>query len=167
DSGVQMCDKVLSRCPDEFDIGLYKGINLYFGSDFKKAEETLVRVKDEIRAYSRMHEAKENEVVPAYAPLEREVRYWTARALVRQKRLDEAEGILLELKTPEIHQPYWIQRGVYLSLAEINYMRNKNDQAESLIRRVLDWQDVRDAHEKAKLLKKEKVAAGPFDIDFR
>lgn len=165
--GIKVCDNILNRCPDGFDIGLYKGINLYFNSDFVKAQEWLNHVDSGIHDYSRLHEAKEGEIVPAYASVDREIQYWTARALILQKRLDDAEKILLGLKTPEIHQPYWIQRGVYLSLAQIAYSRGKKDQADALIQRVLSWQDVKDAHEKAKLLGKKKSAIGTFDLDFR
>lgn len=167
DYGIRMCDNVLNRCPDAYQFGLYKGINLYFSSEFSKAQEWLSHTDAEIQAYSRLHEAKKDEVIPLYLRLDREVRYWIARSLLRKQDLDEAERILLELKTPELHQPFWIQRGVYLSLAEIYYRRRKPDAAEPLIAKILQWEDVKDSHEKAKLLKKKKADIGPFEIDFK
>ena len=165
--GIRTCDLVLKSCPDAFDIGLYKGINLYFNSDFPGAQEWLSRVDSGIREYSRPHQSGKDGIVPVYAPVDREVLYWMARALILQKRMDEAEKILLELRTPEIHQPYWIQRGVCLSLARIAYSRNKKEQANALIRQVLSWQNVKEAHEKAKLLRTKENAIGAFEIDFR
>lgn len=167
DYGVRMCDNILGQCPDAFDIGTYKGIDLYFSSEFGKAQDWLTHLKAEIHAYSHLHGGSEDKVVPVYFRQEREVRYWIARSLLRQKRLDEAEKILLELKTPELHEPFWIQRGVSLSLAEIYYARKKPEQAESIIDRVLEWSDVKDSHEKAKLLKKKKGDVKPFDMDLK
>jgi hypothetical protein len=167
DSGVKMCDNILAQCPDAHDIAIYKGINLYYASQFQKSEEWLNHLKAEIHAYSRMHGGKDDQVAKICLRLERETRYWIARSLIRQKRLDEAQKVLLELKKPELHQPYWIQRGVFLSLAEIAYAHNRPDLGAGYIYRVLNWEDVKDAHEKANLLKKKKGNVGPFDIDFK
>lgn len=167
DYGVRMCDNILSQYPDAFDIGTYKGIELYFSSEFAKAQDWLTHLKAEIHAYSHQHGAALDEIVPVYLRQEREVRYWIARCLLRQKRLDDAEKILLELKTPELHEPFWIQRGVSLSLAEIYYARKKPEQAEPMIDRVLAWPDIKDSHDKARLLKKKKGDVQPFDMDLK
>lgn len=165
--GVKMCDNVLAHDPDGYDIGLFKGINLYFSSDFVKAEEWLKGVDSGILAYSRSHGSKENEVLPVYLRTDREARYWIARSLMAQKKFDEAEQVLLKLKNPELHQPFWIQRGIFLSLAEIDYRNKRDDAAESLIVRVLSWQDVKDSHDKARLLRKKKGNVAPFEVEFK
>jgi hypothetical protein len=100
-------------------------------------------------------------------PLERETRYWIARNLIQQGQIEEAKSILLKLSDPEIHQPYWLMRGVFLSLAQIDYEEGHPEQAEIRIEKVLQWVDVKDSHEKVKLLKKKKNGIGTFDIDFQ
>ena len=161
--GIQMCDNLLVRYPDSYDVRLYKGLNLYYSSDFEEAEVWLKQLQTMILEYSRIHREK---VVPVYMPMEREVRYWIARCLIQQKKYDDAREILEKLNDPPIHQPWWIMRGIRLSLAQMHYIQNEPEQAEQMIDQVLTWSDVKDSHEKAKLLKKKKKDIGKFEIDF-
>jgi hypothetical protein len=98
--------------------------------------------------------------------MEREVRYWIARNLIQQEKLEESSKILLALVKPEIHQPYWLMRGVYLSLAEIDYKNNNVTSAEERLEKVLRWQDVKDSHAKAIRLMRKEGDVGTFDMDF-
>ena len=72
-----------------------------------------------------------------YLPMEREVRYWTARSLIQQKEYNQAREILEELNDPPVHQPWWIMRGIYLSLAQIYFIQNEPEHAEALVKKVL------------------------------
>ena len=161
--GTQMCKNLLVRYPDSYDVRLYKGLNLYYSSDFEEAEVWLRQLQTMILEYSRIHREK---VVPVYMPMEREVRYWIARCLIQQKKYDDAREILETLNDPAIHQPWWIMRGIRLSLAQMHYIQNEPEQAELMMDQVLTWSDVKDSHEKAKLLKKKKKDIGKFEIDF-
>ena len=161
--GTQMCENLLVRYPDSYDVRLYKGLNLYYSSDFEEAEVWLRQLQTMILEYSRIHREK---VVPVHMPMEREVRYWIARSLIQQKKYDDAREILENLNDPAIHQPWWIMRGIRLSLAQMHYIQNEPEQAELMMDQVLTWSDVKDSHEKAKLLKKKKKDIGKFEIDF-
>ena len=167
DYGIQMCEHILTRCPDAFDVVLYKGINLYYASSFEKSQQLFEDLLSEIHAYSGMHGVNDSDVVPVYKPLERESRYWIARSLIQQDKMEEAENILLALKTPELHQPYWIQRGVFLSLADIAFKKGEEEKAKGLIETVLRCQDVKDSHDKAKLLLKKNKKMDLFAVDFK
>lgn len=168
--GVQMCDHMLASYPESYDVGLYKGMNLYFNQAWTESETWLRSVRQGIISYSSMHKngqtCLKNDIVCFYYPLERQIRYWISRSLIQQGRLEEAEQILLDLSEPEIHQPYWIMRGVYLSLAQIDYLRKEPQKAEARISRVLQWKDVRDSHDKAKKLRKKGAGIETFYIDF-
>jgi tetratricopeptide (TPR) repeat protein len=161
--GIQMCENLLVRYPDAYDVRLYKGVNLYYSSDFEEAEIWFRQLRSMLLEYSRIHGEK---VVPVYMPMEREVRYWIARSLIQQKEYDEARQLLEELNDPPIHQPWWILRGVRLSLAQLHYIENEPEEAEALIEQVLDWSDVKDSHEKAELLQKKGRKISKFEIDF-
>lgn len=171
--GVKMCNNVLTLYPENYEVGLYKGVNLYFQRDWQQSRDWLQHVNEQLFAYSRRHvDAESNSaksaesVVTVYGPLDREVRYWICRNLVQQGEYEEAKALLEELADPEIHQPYWLMRGVFLSLAEIEYQLDHPEKAEALIQRVLKWPDVKNSHDKAKTLKKMKKEVGTFDIDF-
>jgi tetratricopeptide (TPR) repeat protein len=169
--GIQMCNNVLTIYPKNYEVGLYKGINIYFQKDWTDAREWMEKLRNEIKAYSKQHEKSDEltdsiYIVPVYRPLEREVRYWIARTLIQQKKYDEARSLLTGLANPEIHQPYWLMRGVFLSLAQIEYKEGHPEDAEPLIRSVLKWPDVKDSHEKAKLLKLKRDKVGTLDLDF-
>lgn len=165
--GNEFCDEMLKVYPDSYDIGLYKGINLYFSGKFEESEKHLQEVRKGIFAYSKMNSKNGNgEVVQVYRPMEREIRYWIARSLIQQKRWDEAQEILMQLANPEIHQPYWLMRGVFLSLAVIDLAHGREEKAQYRIRRVMDWPDAKNSHEKAELLKKKRLGINRFDIDF-
>jgi hypothetical protein len=165
DESNRMCEKILSRYPFSYDAALYKGINLYYLKEWKEAESWLENLRSQIIAYSSKHETS-GQIVPVYKPMEREARYWIARTLIQQQRYSEAKEILLTLANPPVHQPFWLLRAVYLSLAQIDYLNQEQGRAEGYIFRVLEWEDVKDAHEKAKKLKKKKGKVGDFDIDF-
>jgi tetratricopeptide (TPR) repeat protein len=171
--GVKMCDNVLIQYPENYEVGLDKGINLYFLKQWSNSSTWLQHVSEQIQEYSKKHENPDSTVgngagiVPVYVPLERETRYWIARNLIQQGQIEEAKSILLKLSDPEIHQPYWLMRGVFLSLAQIDYEEGHPEQAEIRIEKVLQWVDVKDSHEKVKLLKKKKNGIGTFDIDFQ
>jgi hypothetical protein len=165
--GTRMCDHILSMYPQSFDTSLYKGINLYYSMSFDDSMEWLDKLKKEILAYSSRHLGDKNEVVPVYAPLEREVRYWISRNLIQLQQFELARGLLMELAHPPLHEPYWLIRWVYLSLAEIEYKLDHPQAAEQWLSLVLEWKDVKDSHKKADLLKEKKGEVGTFDIDFR
>ena len=57
-------------------------------------------------------------------------------------------------------------RAAYLSLAQIYYIQDEPDRADALVKKVLDWEDAKDSHEKARLLLKKRDKIGKFDIDF-
>jgi len=122
-------------------------------------------LRSEILAYSSRHEPS-NHVVSVYFPMEREIRYWIARAKIQQGHTAEAHEILMALANPAIHQPYWLMRGVYLSLAQIDYQNHEQGRADGYVYKVLAWQDVKDSHDKAKKLRKKKGKVDTFDIDF-
>jgi tetratricopeptide (TPR) repeat protein len=164
--GITMCENLLVRYPDSYDVRIYKGINLYYSSEFEDAEVWLKEARLKILEYSKVHGGTPEKVVAVYMPMEREVRYWIARSLIQQKKFDEAREILEELRDPPVHQPWWIMRGVLLSLAQIYYNQEQPSRAEEMINQVLDWSDVKDSHEKAELLKKKKQKIDKFEIDF-
>jgi hypothetical protein len=161
----RICEKILSRYPLSYDTALYKGVSLYYLKEWKEAGNWLENLRSQILSYSSKHETS-GQIVAVYQPMEREVRYWIARTLIQQQRYSEAREILLTLANPPVHQPYWLLRAVYLSLAQIDYLNEEPGRAEGYIFRVLQWDDVKDAHEKAKKLKKKKGKVGDFDIDF-
>lgn len=163
DFGIQMCDMLLTPYPQAYDLGLYKGINLYFSKSFEKSVDWLQHVRSQIREYSQKHESEQ--ILPVYFPMEREVRYWMARNLIQLHRYPEARELLMDLIKPEIHQPWWLMRGVYLSLAQIEYQVDQPEQAEKWLSMVLRWRDVKDSHNKANLLRKKKGNVDMFDID--
>ncbi len=171
--GVKMCDNVLTLYPENYEVGLYKGVNLYFQKEWQQSGDWFQHVNEQVLSYSKKHIEPESNgarstdpIVPVYRPLEREARYWVGRNLIQQGRYEEAKSILEKLANPEVHQPYWLMRGVFLSLAQIEYEENHPDKADVLIQRVLKWPDVKDSHDKAKILKKKKKEVGTFDIDF-
>jgi hypothetical protein len=170
DYGSQMCENLLTRYPENFEIGLYSGINLYFESRFEKSAAWLEHVQNLLINYSKRNltnsSGEEPGIVRIYEPLDREVRYWLARNYIQLRRYEESRAILMKLAEPEIHEPYWIMRGVLLSLAQLDYLEDNPKSAESRIDRVLRWQDVKDAHEKAKTLRKKKNKIQAFEIDF-
>jgi tetratricopeptide (TPR) repeat protein len=164
--GIQMCNNLLARYPDSFDVRLYKGINLYYSSDFEESESWFKELHSRILSYSQTHRGTEEKIVALYMPMEREVRYWIARSLIQQKHYDEAKEILEKLTEPKIYQPWWILRAAYLSLAQIYYIQDEPERAEALAKKVLDWDDAKDSHDKAHLLLKKKGKIDKFDIDF-
>lgn len=164
--GIQMCDNLLARYPDSFDVKLYKGINLYYSSEFEDAESWFKELRSKILSYSEINGGTEEKVVAVYMPMEREVRYWTARTLIQQKKYNQAKEILEKLTDPKIYQPWWIMRASYLSLAQIYYIQEEPERAEALVKKVLDWDDAKDSHDKARLLLKKKDKIEKFDIDF-
>lgn len=169
--GERMCSNVLTLYPENYEVGLYKGINIYFQKQWIPSYEWLQHVQEQIKVYSMKHEnppdreQAEFSVVPVYRTIDRELQYWMSRSLIQQGRNQEARDILQKLSNPEIHQPYWIMRGVFLSLAEIEYKEGHPQKADVLIRRVLKWPDVKDSHEKAKLLKEKGKQIGTFEAD--
>ncbi len=163
DFGIQMCDTLLAQHPLAYDLGLYKGINLYFSMSFEKSLEWLQNLKSQISEYSQKHGSEQ--ILPVYFPMEREVRYWIARNLIQLHRYPEAREVLMDLTKPEIHQPWWLMRGVFLSLAQIEYQIEQPEQAEKWLALVLKWRDVKDSHDKADLLRKKKGNVDVFDID--
>ena len=72
--GIQMCENVLVRYPDSYDVRLYKGINLYFSSEFEDAEAWLKELRSKILEYSKVHGGTTEKVIPVYMLMEREVR---------------------------------------------------------------------------------------------
>lgn len=195
DYGERMCETLLAAYPDNYEIGLYKGVNLYFESRFDVAEGWFRHVRQQILAYSEKqahpegnhngsgrhgagsgrrnedHDAEANgneavPVVPVYQPMEREVRYWIARCLIQQGKDDEAKEMLLALAVPELHQPYWLQRGVQLSLAQLAYRHGSTGNAELRIEKVLRWPDTKESYNKARNLRKKRGKTSPFEIDF-
>lgn len=169
--GVRMCTNVLILYPENYEVGLYKGINIYFQKQWTPSYEWLQHVREQIKVYSMKHEnlsdreQGEFRVLPVYRTLDRELQYWMSRSLIQQNRYKEARDILQKLSNPELHQPYWIMRGVFLSLAEIEYEEGHPEKADVLIRKVLKWPDVKDSHEKAKLLKEKGKQIGTFETD--
>ena len=169
--GERMCTNVLTLYPENYEVGLYKGINIYFQKQWTPSYEWLQHVREQIKVYSMKHEnpsdgeQAEFSVVPVYRTIDRELQYWVSRSLIQQGRYPEARVILQKLANPEIHQPYWIMRGVFLSLAEIEYKEGHPDKADVLIRSVLKWPDVKDSHEKAKRLKEKGKRIGTFETD--
>lgn len=164
--GIQMCDNLLARYPDSFDVRLYKGINLYYSSEFEESESWFKELHARILSYSQSHGGTEEKIIAVYMPMEREVRYWTARSLIQQKQYAQAKEILEQLTDPKIYQPWWIMRAAYLSLAQIYYIQEEPERAETLIKKVLDWDDAKESHDKAHLLLKKKDKIGKFEIDF-
>jgi hypothetical protein len=164
--GIQMSDNLLARYPDSFDVRLYKGINLYYSSEFEESQSWFKELRSRILNYSQIHGGTEEKVIAVYMPMEREVRYWMARSMIQQKHHDEAKEILENLTDPKIYQPWWIMRAAYLSLAQIYYIQDEPDRAEALVKKVLDWEDAKESHDKAQLLLKKKEKIGKFDIDF-
>jgi hypothetical protein len=165
DAGKKICDELLERYPPSFDIALYRSINLYYLKDYEESIAALQELRAQILAYSEKHEAGES-IIPMYRPMEREVRYWIARSKIQQKKWDEARQLLTALSDPPVHHPYWLLRGVYLSMAQLEYQDKNIPRAEGWIAKVLDWSDVKDSHNKAKKLKKRKGKVGTFEIDF-
>jgi len=163
DFGVQMCDTLLTQYPQAYDLGLYKGINLYFNKSFEKSVEWLQHERSQIREYSQKHGSEQ--ILPVYFPMEREVRYWIARNMIQLHRYSEARELLMDLTKPEIHQPWWLMRGVYLSLAQIEYQVDQREQAEKWLSIVLRWRDAKDSHDKSNLLRKKKGKVDLFDLD--
>ncbi len=164
--GIQMCDNLLARFPDSFDVRLYKGINLYYSSKFDESESWFKELHSKILNYSQSNGGSEEKVVALYLPMERETRYWTARSLIQQKEYNQAKEILEKLNDPQVHQPWWIMRGTYLSLAQVYFIQDEPERAEALVKKVLDWDDAKDSHDKARLLLKKKGKIDKFDIDF-
>ncbi len=164
EDGKLMCDDLLERYPQSYDVGLYKGINLYFLKDYEASISWFEDLRARIQVYSAVHNSPDA-IIPLYRPMEREVRYWIARGKIQQEKWEEARELLMELANPQVHQPYWLLRGVYLSLAQIDYHEKNIPGAETWISKVLKWEDVKDAHDKAKKLKKKKGHVGTFDID--
>lgn len=165
DAGKKICDEVLNRYPPGFDIALYRSINLYFLKDYDESIASLQALRSQILSYSAKHDA-ESSVLPVYRPMEREIRYWVARSKIQQQKWNEARELLVALSEPRVHHPYWLLRGVYLSLAQLDYQAKNIPRAEGWIAKVLDWSDVKDSHEKAKKLKKKRGKVGAFDMDF-
>jgi hypothetical protein len=163
-SGKEICDELLERYPPSFDIALYRAINLYFLKDYAGSIASLQELRSDILEYSEKH--GEDSVLPVYRPMEREVRYWIARGKIQQRKWDEARALLDDLAEPRVHHPYWLLRGVYLSLAQLDYQAKNIPRAEGWIAKVLQWSDVKESHDKAKKLKKKKGQVGVFDIDF-
>ena len=165
DQGIKTTQKILDHYPLSYDTALYKGINLYFTRQWADAADWLGKLRAQILDYSARHDSPKA-VVPVYLPMEREIRYWIARAKIQQGQTEEARQILLALANPPIHQPYWLLRGVYLSLAQIDYQNKEPGRADGYVFKVLSWQDVKDSHEKASKLKKKKGKVDTFDLDF-
>src|SRR5687768_17815477 len=88
EEGTRMCESVLTKYPDSFDVMLYQGINLYYLKEFDKSIASMQDLRARILSYSAKHDPNET-VIPLYRPMEREVRYWMARAKVQQKKHDE------------------------------------------------------------------------------
>ncbi len=164
EEGKRLCDGLLERYPQSYDVGLYKGINLYFLKDYEASIAWFEDLRARIQVYSAIHKSADS-IIPLYRPMEREIRYWIARCKIQQEKWEEARELLTELADPPVHQPHWLLRGVYLSLAQIDYHEKKAARAESWIAKILKWDDVKDSHEKAKKLKKKKGDVGTFDID--
>jgi hypothetical protein len=164
EDGKKMCEDLLERYPQSYDVALYKGINLYFLKDYEASISWFEDLRTRIQIYSAIHKSPDS-MIPLYRPMEREIRYWIARGKIHQEKWEEAREILMELAVPPVHQPHWLLRGVYLSLAQIDYHEKNVPRAESWISKVLQWDDTKDAHEKAKKLKKKKGNIGTFDID--
>ena len=164
EDGKRMCEDLLVRYPQCYDVGLYKGINLYFLKDYEASVSWFEDLRARIQIYSAIHKSPDS-IIPLYRPMEREIRYWIARGKIQQEKWEEARELLMELAEPPVHQPYWLLRGVYLSLAQIDYHDKNPLRAESWIAKVLKWEDVKDSREKAKKLKKKKGNVGTFDID--
>jgi tetratricopeptide (TPR) repeat protein len=164
EDGKKMCEDLLTRYPQSYDVGLYKGINLYFLKDYEASISWFEELQDRIQIYSTIHKSPDS-IIPLYRPMEREIRYWVSRGKIQQEKWEEAREILMDLADPPVHQPHWLLRGVYLSLAQIDYHKKNAPRAESWISKVLQWDDAKDSHEKAKKLKKKKGKIGTFDID--
>jgi len=165
EAGKKLSDKILERYPLSYDISLYRGIDLYYTKQWDEAINTLEKLRSQIIEYSALHESSK-QIVSVYRPMEREIRYWIARAKIQQGHIDEAREILLRLANPAIHQPYWLMRGVYLSLAQIDYKNHEQGRADGYVYKVLVWEDVKDSHDKANKLRKKKGKVDIFDIDF-
>jgi hypothetical protein len=164
EQGKEMTEKILDRYPLSYDTALYKGIDLYFSKQWEDAVQWFEKLRSELVEYSARNESPD-EVVPVYRPMENEIRYWIARTKIQQGKTAEAREILMELANPPVRQPYWLLRGVYLSLAQLDYLSNEEGRANGYVYRVLSWQDAKDAHEKAKKLRKKKGKVETFDID--
>jgi hypothetical protein len=170
--GVKMCDNLLTTYPLSYDVSLYRGINLYFDKSWEESLAQLELVHKQVLAYSQKHSSVKNpetttDVVYVFRPLEREARYWMSRNLIQLERYDEAQEILLRLANPPVHQPYWLIRWVYLSLAQIEYEKKNPEAGDAWIDKVLAWKDVKDSTDKARLLRKKREKADTFDIDIR
>ena len=170
--GVLMCDNLLTTYPLGYDVSLYRGINLYFNKSWEKSLAQMDLVHKQVREYSQKHSSVKDHTMPAdivyvFRPLEREARYWMSRDLIQLERYDEAQELLLGLANPPVHQPYWLIRWVYLSLAQIEYEKKNPEAASVWIEKVLAWKDVKDSTDKARLLQKKREKVDTFDIDIR
>lgn len=164
--GIRMADNFLARYPGNLEVGLYKGVGLYFNQSWTKSEEWLRSLRGQILDYSHQHVTGDR-VVDVYLPMERETRYWIARTLFQEKRYDEARAMLNELADSKVDQPYWLKRWVYLSLAQMEYLDGKSESAERYLAPVLKGMDVKDSHKKAELLRAKKGRVDMFAIDFQ
>lgn len=168
-TGVNIADDLLSKYPDDFEVGLYKGVGLYYNQSWDKCDEWLHHLRDEVLAYSREHKdlPQHDGAVPVYVPMERESRYWIARSLIQRHRYAEARELLAALAAAPVDQPYWLKRWVYLSLAQLDYFDGKGQSAERWLGPVLKGMDVKDSHKKADIVKRKKGKVGMFEIDFQ
>jgi len=169
EDGRKLCDTILTNNPDAFDVGLYKGIDLYFSNDWEDAITWMQQLHERLVNYSEKHRnSHQQPIVPVYLPIDRELHYWIARCMIQQKKYEAARELLVKLADPELHQPWWLMRGVFLSLAQIDYIQEHPEDAEKRIKRVMDWPDAKDSHDKAKLLQKKKADLDdPYAIDFK
>jgi hypothetical protein len=171
--GEQMCDILLHRFPQAYDISLYKGINLYFDQSWHESLDQLRNLHSQLSEYSSRHAlSKENagherEFISVYRSLDRETRYWIGRNLIQQEDYAAAKEIFMDLADPPVHQPYWLIRWVYLSLAQIEYHNHNDQAAQEYLEKVLAWKDVKDSTAKAKVLRKKHGQVDIFEIDVR
>lgn len=168
-TGINMADDLLSKYPDDYEVGLYKGVGLYYNQSWEKCDDWLRHLRDEVLAYSNEHKdlPLRDGVVPVYVPMERESRYWVARSLIQRKRYTEARELLAALAAAPVDQPYWLKRWVYLSLAQLDYIDGKGGSAGKWLDPVQKSMDVKDSHNKADIVKKKKGKVGMFEIDFQ
>jgi hypothetical protein len=168
-TGVRVADNLLTTYPDNFEVGIYKGVGLYYNQSWDKCDEWLHHLRDELLAYSREHKdlPQHDGVVPLYVPMERESRYWIARSLIQRRRYAEARELLAALASAPVDQPYWLKRWVYLSLAQLDYLDGRSESAERWLDPVLRDMDVKNSHDKAEIMKKKKGRVGMFETDFQ
>src|SRR5262249_38642967 len=133
----------------------------------KREEKLEAEVKQEEQQEETGKPVKTELVVPVYAPMERETRYWMARNLIQLKRYEQALEILDSLQASTSDQPYWLRRWINLSLAQLAYHNDDETKAKGLIDRVLQADDVKDSHDKARILEKKKGNVDTFEIDFQ